>query len=235
MTTPDEENLLVEFAFNDVRRVKPICHDAQTLAYVEKVVRRTIGANSFGGLQCQVEVFDDGEIDAFALPGGRIGIHKGILPLAENEAGLAAVLDEVIAHVTQRHGGQRYAELSPSLLGGLTLTAILSNVQTNPDSVRTTMAIYGLGNEVGVPLPYSAAHLEDADRLCLTWMARAGYDPHEALSLWKRLIDYSKSHKERQPEFLKIHPCDENRLQQMESFLPTVLPIYKHVSDVSAS
>jgi len=233
ITTPAEEVQLGEYAFDEIRRKRRICQDAQVCTYIDRVARRAVGANSFGGMDCEIAVFDDDAMDAFALPGGKIGVHTGILPLAGNESGLAAVLDEVISHVTERQGGQRYAELSPSLLGGLSLTTVLFRAWKDPESIRTAMAIYGLGNEVGIPLPYGPVHLEESDRLSLTWMARAGYDPREDLAFWKRLTDYPKTHNGQIPAFLKLHPCDESRLHKMEDFLPTVLPLYRHVVEVS--
>lgn len=160
---------------------------------------------------------DDKQANAFALPGGKVAVYTGILPLTQTEAGLATVLAHEVAHATARHGGER---ISTGLLAQLGMTALnvgLAMRGEDPDTIKAWTMAYGAGAQVGVLLPFSRKQESEADRIGLIYMAQAGYDPEEALHFWERM---SRVDKESPPEFLATHPSDETRIKQIAEWLP---------------
>ena len=175
------------------------------------------------GYQWEFRVIqDDKQANAFALPGGKVAVYTGILPITRDEAGLAAVLAHEIGHVLARHGGERVSQQ----MGVQTVTQVLAGMaSSNPATVQLVSAALGAGASVGVLLPWGRAQESEADHLGLILMAKAGYDPRAALELWKRMAEAAKG--QRPPEFLSTHPSEATRIQQIEGWLPEALTYYR--------
>ena len=152
-----------------------------------------------------------------------MAVFTGILPLTQDDAGLATVLGHEIAHAVARHGGER---VSQGLLVNTGLAAVqLGLGNRDPQTVKAVTGLLGAGAAVGVVLPFSRTQESEADRLGLIYMAKAGYDPRASLAFWKRMADAQKGNAP--PEFLSDHPTEEKRIQQIEEWLPEAMTHYK--------
>lgn len=169
----------------------------------------------------EVRLIDDpNTVNAFCLPGGKMAVYTGILPVAGGEAGLAVVMGHEIAHATLRHGTQRVSQN----IGIETALAVLgATTKTDAQTIELARVI---GN-LGIGLPFGRRHELEADRVGLKYMAQAGYDPREAVGFWTRMSQLSQGGP---PEFLSTHPSDERRIAQIESLLPEALDIYSRRS-----
>lgn len=206
-------------AYTEMKQETPVVNDADVKAMVERVGRR-IAVASGADYQWEFTVFkDDKTVNAFCLPGGKIGVYTGILPVAKTEAGLAAILGHEVAHATAQHSRER---VSQQLLSNAGLIAAGVGLADNANR-GLIMAGLGLGTQVGIMLPFSRKHENEADSIGLVYMAKAGYDPREAVALWQRM---AQSEKGAPPEFLSTHPLSENRVTAIQAQLDKVLPIY---------
>ncbi len=164
---------------------------------------------------------EDDNINAFALPGGKVGAYTGIFKVAPDDSALAAVIAHEIAHVISNHGGERMSQYLLVSLGGLSLDMALK--KKNIETRQWWMIAYGLGSTVGYVLPYSRLQEKEADRIGLILMAKAGYDPHAAIGLWERMNEESKS---RMPEFLSTHPAPKSRIADIRARMPEAMQYY---------
>ncbi len=171
---------------------------------------------------------DDKTKNAFALPGGKIAVFTGIFPVAENEAGLAAIIGHEVVHALARHGSER---MSQGVLAQVGLVGAAIAIQTqgfSPTTSQAAMSALGVGTQVGVLLPYSRAHESEADHIGLLLAAEAGYDPHEAVYVWERM---QRSSGGQQPqEFLSTHPGHETRIKRLTEKMPEALALYQQAS-----
>lgn len=163
--------------------------------------------------------------NAFALPGGKVAVYEGILPVCEHEAGLAVVVAHEMAHVLARHGGERMSQAY--VLNGVG-NVIQDVAQEHDERQRERLANwYGFASKYGVALPYSRKHESEADRLGVMLMARAGYDPSEAPIFWKRFAALRVDQEDQElVEFLSTHPSDERRLSDLYALLPKATKVY---------
>ncbi len=165
---------------------------------------------------------DDDTINAWCMPGGKIAVYTGILPIAQNDAGLAVVMGHEIAHAVANHGNERLSQGLLVQLGGAALSVAL---QKQPEQTQQLfMQAYGAGSQVGVLLPYSRLHESEADRIGMILMAIAGYDPREAIPFWQRM---NQAGGERPPEFLSTHPAPASRIENLRQYLPEALKYYR--------
>jgi predicted Zn-dependent protease len=165
---------------------------------------------------------DDKTVNAWCMPGGKVAVYTGLLPVAQNEAGLAVVMGHEIAHAVAKHGNERVSQGLLQQMGGVALSVALS---TSPAATSNLFLMaYGVGTNVGVMLPYSRTHESEADRIGLILMAKAGYDPREAIPFWTRM---AKAGGGRTPELLSTHPAPETRIRQIESLMPEAMSYYK--------
>jgi predicted Zn-dependent protease len=162
------------------------------------------------------------EVNAWCMPGGKVVVYTGILPITQNEVGLAVVLGHEISHAVAQHGAERMSQQLLAQLGGAALSVALQN---KPEQTKQLwMSVYGVGSQVGVLLPYSRTHESEADHLGLIFMAMAGYDPHEAVTFWERM---AATGGQKPPEFLSTHPADETRIADIKKELPEAMQYYR--------
>jgi predicted Zn-dependent protease len=170
----------------------------------------------------EFNLIESDEINAWCMPGGKVVVYTGILPITQNEVGLAVVLGHEISHAVAQHGAERMSQGLLAQLGGAALSVALQN---KPAQTRQLwMSVYGVGAQVGVLLPYSRTHESEADHLGLIFMAMAGYDPHEAVTFWERM---AASGGQKPPEFLSTHPADETRIADIKKELPEAMQYYR--------
>jgi predicted Zn-dependent protease len=219
-----EETKLGLSEFTRLKQDVPISKDAQAAEMLNQVGKRISAVAPLPDAQWEFVLFDQPDTpNAFCLPGGKIGVYSGILPITANPAGLAAVIGHEVAHAVARHGAERMSEGLLLQVGGQALGAAL---QTQPEAVRQLAAkAYGIGGTVGIALPHSRNQELDADHLGLLYMARAGYDPLQAVEFWKRFGEFKKGQPE-PPRFLSTHPLDQARIQQLEALMPGAIAEY---------
>jgi predicted Zn-dependent protease len=190
---------------------------------VDAYCQKTGTKNPFEGYQWEFNLVVDPNANAFAMPGGKVVVNTGILPVTKTEAGLGTVLAHEIAHVFAKHGGERMTQSYIAQFGGM---AISEAIKKQPDTIKQLFQTsYGLGSQVAL-LKYSRTQESEADHLGLIFMAMAGYDPHEALSFWQRMAELSKG-QSGSPEFLSTHPSNETRIADIQKLLPEAMEYYK--------
>lgn len=207
-------------AFENLKQETPIERNLQLNQYVNCIATATIQASNSTIKNWEVVVFQDDSANAFALPGGKVGVHTGILPIADNQDRLAAVLGHEVGHVVAEHGNERISQQF-ALETSLNLVQALANVQT--ETGRTIMGLLGVGAQVGFLLPYSRLQESEADLIGLDIMARAGFDPRESVSLWQNM---SRAGGGQSIEFLSTHPSHETRIHDLNKSLPRAMQLY---------
>ena len=227
LISPQQESELGASAFQQVLSKAKVSHDPEQQAVVDRIGWRIARAANLTDAEWKFVVIDDPEtVNAFALPGGKVGVYTGIFPVARTEGGLATVMSHEVAHVMAHHGAER---LSQGLLAQLGAAAIQAGMAgSNPGVVQGVMAAYGLGANVGVLLPYSRLQESEADRIGVLLMAMAGYDPQEAVHLWERM---AQEDGQRPPEFLSTHPDPARRIQDLKALMPNALTHYRALPD----
>ena len=196
-------------------------HYAQT---VRRVGRRIAAVSHTPNLRWQYTVFDDDkQVNAFALPGGKIGVYTGMMPVAKTDAGLATVMAHEVAHATARHGGERMS-LGILLQMG---SAALASAMKKKDKKTTgrVLAAYGVGTALALALPFSRKQEGEADRIGLIYMAKAGYDPREAVAFWERMGAAGRG---APPEFLSTHPGYRTRIKNLRKWMPEAMEYYEN-------
>jgi predicted Zn-dependent protease len=226
LINPSEEMQLGLTEFEKVKKDTPISHDPAVNALVQKVGKRIAAVAPLPNAQWEFVVFDKPDVaNAFCLPGGKVGIYTGILPITRDEAGLATVIGHEVAHAVARHGAERMSEGLLIQLGGIALSTAMQTKSAATQQIA--QQAYGLGSTVGVTLPHSRQQELEADHLGLLYMARAGYDPREALDFWKRFAAYNDKNGGKPIEFLSTHPVDDRRIAQIEALLPKAEAEYR--------
>ena len=214
-----EEVKLGVAAFQEAKQQTPISKDAQATAKVQRAGKRIAAVANLPDAQWEFVLFDSPEANAWCLPGGKVGVYSGILPITKDEAGLATVIAHEVAHATAHHGAERMSQQMVAQLGGNVAGALASGKS------EATQALvgqaYGVASQVGVLLPFSRKQEAEADYIGLLYMARAGYDPAAAVAFWERFADYNRQHGGSQGlVFLRTHPLDEQRIANLKAELP---------------
>jgi len=234
---PESELVSLGFQqYSEVLKKSKLSNDTEKVQLVRRVGERISKATEDflkdSGLTSDIKHYqwefnlieDDKVVNAWCMPGGKIGVYTGLLPITQDENGLAVVIGHEVAHAVAKHGNERVSQALLAQLGGMGLSLALSREPTLTNQIF--MAAYGAGAQVGVLLPYSRLHEREADRIGLVLMARAGYDPRKAISFWQRMNEKGKE-KGRPPEFLSTHPAPEIRIQEIESFIPEAMKYYR--------
>jgi predicted Zn-dependent protease len=208
-------------SYQDVLKKSKMSRDTEAIERLQRVGRRIAEATARTDYQWEFHLVEDKQVNAFCLPGGKVAVYTGILPVTQDEAGLAAVVGHEVAHAIARHGAER---VSQGLLvqSGLVATQVALS-RNDPATVQTVTSLLGAGATVGVILPWSRSQESEADHLGLIYMAKAGYDPTAARDLWVRM---QKAGGSRQPEYLSSHPAPATRIAQIEPWLPEALKYY---------
>ena len=175
------------------------------------------------GYKWEFNLIDSKEVNAWCMPGGKIVVYTGILPITQNEAALAAVVGHEVSHALLQHGNQRVSQGLLQQLGGVALSVAVANKPAETQNLF--LGAYGVSTAVGVLLPFSRKHELEADRYGLIWTAMAGYNPQEAIGLWERMEKASNGQKP--PEFLSTHPTEGRRIDQLKKYMPEALTYYK--------
>jgi predicted Zn-dependent protease len=204
-------------AFADMRQQRPLVQHGTTPARVRCVLDRitdqvaAVYPEARAPAEWQIAVFDDASPNAFALPGGHVGVHSGLLNVASNNAQLAAVLGHEVAHMLADHGNERMTQKL-----GVNAVLLLIGLFADIDSAMVFQAL-GIGAELGITLPFSRAHEREADLMGLELMAAAGFDPAESVALWRNM---ARAGGDQPPEFLSTHPAHDNRIESLQAHLP---------------
>jgi predicted Zn-dependent protease len=194
---------------------------ANISAEVESYLRTNGMEADVANYSWEFNLVKDTSINAFCMPGGKVVFFEGILPITKNEAGIAVVMGHEVAHAVAKHSNERLSQ-QLMLQYGASLTDVLLSNKT--EAARTGInALYGLGAQFGVMLPYSRKHEYEADRLGLIFLAMAGYNPNEAISFWERMAAKGSN----SLEFMSTHPSDANRIAKLKELIPEAMKFYK--------
>jgi len=200
-------------SFTQMKSKMPETGDAKILAYVG-CVARNVTAVMPGGTNWEVRVFEDKNINAFALPGGKIGVFTGLLKAAQTQDQLAAVIGHEVAHVIAGHSSERVSEAMVAEMG---TTAVQAATGVDPQTLGIATSVFFL-------LPHSRTHEAEADLLGMDYMAKAGFDPRASITLWENM---SKASGDKPPEMLSTHPSDQTRIRGLTRRLTIALPLYE--------
>ena len=190
---------------------------------VEQYFQQKGLSHQLDGYAWEFNLVESEEVNAWCMPGGKVVVYTGILPITRDEDGLATVMGHEIAHAVARHGNERMSQALLTEMGGMALAVALD--QHPSQTSQLWMAVYGMGAQVGILLPYSRLHESEADHLGLIFMAMAGYDPNKAVEFWQRMSQMKTG--QAPPEFLSTHPSDETRIKKIKEFLPEAMNYYQ--------
>ncbi|MFT3823176.1 MAG: M48 family metallopeptidase [Chitinophagaceae bacterium] len=181
------------------------------------------------GYKWEYNLVDSKEVNAWCMPGGKIVVYTGLLPISQNEAALAVVMGHEIAHALAKHGNERMSQQAAAALGEQALSVAIANKTPAAQSLFKTA--YGVGSNVGVLLPFSRKQELEADKYGLIFAAMAGYNPQEAIPLWERMQKASEG--QTPPEILSTHPAEATRIEKLKELMPEALTYYKPVNSNS--
>jgi len=190
---------------------------------VERYFSEQKMSENLAGYQWEFNLVKDDAVNAWCMPGGKVVVYTGILPVAAGENGLAVVMGHEISHAIAKHGNERMSQGLVAQMGGMALSAALA--EKSQETHDLFMTAFGVGSQVGILLPYSRVQESEADRLGLIFMAMAGYDPREAVGFWKRMAGGKKGASA--PQFLSTHPADSKRITDIENMLPEAMGYYQ--------
>jgi predicted Zn-dependent protease len=220
--------------YNDFLSANKLSNNAQQTqmvksvgARIQKAVEKYCAENNLSSriksYQWEFNLVEDPNVNAWCMPGGKVVVYTGLMPVAQNESGLAVVMGHEIAHAIARHGSERMSQGLLVEFGGMALNEALAN---KPQQTKDLfMKSYGLGTQVGVLLPYSRVHENEADHMGLIFMAMAGYNPNEAVSFWERMAAANQGPKP--IELLSTHPADSTRINNIKKLIPEAMKYYK--------
>ena len=223
--SPQQELALGAQAYRQVLSESRTVTSGPDFEMVKRCAARLTAVTGEAGrdFQWAVSVVQSDQVNAFCLPGGKIVVYTGILPVAQSETGLAVVMGHELAHATLHHGSERVLQQQTknTLLTGVSFS--LGDMDYSQR--RQLMGLIGAGTDIAFVLPFSRDHESEADSVGLRYMARAGYDPREALAFWKRMA--ARGGKGAPPQFLSTHPAHETRIERLKKELPKAMEIYQ--------
>jgi predicted Zn-dependent protease len=232
---PDSQILSMSYSeYDQFLKESKLSDDAAATAMVKRIGARMKGAveaylaenghkELLSGYAWEFNLVEDPQVNAWCMPGGKVVVYTGILPVTQTETGLAVVMGHEIAHAVAEHGNERMSQGLIAQFGGAALDVALKD---KPEQTRQLWgSAYGMGAQVGVLLPFSRLQENEADELGLIFMAMAGYDPNEAVSFWERMAAAKGG--SAPPEFLSTHPSDATRIARLKERLPNAMKYYK--------
>lgn len=229
--------MMADQQYAEILKKSKLSTDPAKVGLVKKVGSRIAAASENfmrqTGREAQVSNYkwefnlieDDETVNAWCMPGGKVAVYTGILPITQDEAGLAVVVGHEVAHALARHGDERMSQQMLMQLGGMGLTLALAKQPALTQQIFS--AAYGVGANLGFILPYSRIQETEADRIGISLMAMSGYDPNAAIPLWERM---NRAGGARTPEFLSTHPNPESRIENIQKLIPEALRYYKPAS-----
>jgi predicted Zn-dependent protease len=232
LISSNEMNTMALQQYDDFIKQNKLSTNQQEIAMVKRVganIQKAVEkyfadhnlSSQLDGYKWEFNLVESPEVNAWCMPGGKVVVYTGILPITKDETGLAVVLGHEIAHAVAQHGNERMSQQMLQQLGGVALSVALKN---EPETTKSIFgAAYGVGTEVGIMLPFSRTHESEADHLGLIFMAMAGYNPNYAVDFWTRMAAQGGS---KPPEFLSTHPSDETRIADIKKELPEALKYY---------
>ena len=204
----------------NVDMVKRVGRNIQ-LAVEDYMAQNNLSEN-LEGYNWEFNLVENDQVNAWAMPGGKVVVYTGLLPVTQDETGLAVVLGHEIAHAIAEHGNERMSQELLRSVGALGLMIAMKNEPVQTQALW--LGVYGVGTTVAVMLPYSRTHESEADHLGLIFMAMAGYDPQTAPEFWERMAAGKEGEP---PEFLSTHPSDQTRIDDLNSWMPEAMKYYK--------
>ena len=226
LVSPAQEAQMGLAAFAQVKKDEKISNDPAVNARIQRIGKRIAASvgREIPNAQWEFVVFDSPTVNAFALPGGKVGVYMGLIKLASSDDEIAIVMGHEIAHVTSRHGAERTSQ--NYAIAGVGLLAAIGMEVKDVDPAKRNMALaaYGIGSQVGVALPYSRLHETEADSVGLRFAAGAGYNPQAAVSFWKKMAAQGGV---KPPELLSTHPSDATRIANLEKLAPKYMALYQ--------
>jgi len=190
---------------------------------VEKYMSDHAISSRLRGYNWEFNLVEDEQVNAWCMPGGKVVVYTGILPITQSEEGLAVVMGHEIAHAIAEHGNERMSQQLLQQVGAVGLMVAMKDEPAQTQAIW--LSVYGVGTTVAIMLPYSRTHESEADHLGLIFMAMAGYDPHEAPEFWKRMAAAKQGGSP--PEFLSTHPSDQTRINDITAWIPEAMKYYK--------
>ena len=236
LLSPGEEVTLGAQSFQEIRQKEKTSADARYNARVTRVGQRIAQAvgNELPDAKWEFVVFDSKDVNAFALPGGKVGVYTGLLQLAENDAELAIVMGHEIGHVIARHGAERMSEAMVIQGVGALGSAVVEAKTEDPKWKQGFELAYGGAATLGRELPHSRANESEADRMGAVYAARAGYDPRASITFWQKMVAQKQAADKAAAgsastisALFSTHPADEKRIADLQALMPQVLPIYE--------
>jgi predicted Zn-dependent protease len=188
---------------------------------VEQFMKEKALSKRLNSFAWEFNVVDDETVNAWCMPGGKVVVYTGLLPVTQDEGSLAIVMGHEIAHAIAKHGNERMSQGMAVQLGGVALSVALQN--KTKETQNLFLQSYGVGTQLGV-LKYSRTHESEADKLGLVFAAMAGYDPNAAIEFWQRMAAIGG---QKPPQILSTHPSDETRIADLKAFMPEALKYYK--------
>lgn len=205
---------------NQAQQIKRV--GAKVAVAVETYLKNNGFASYIENFKWEFNLVENNTPNAWCMPGGKVVFYTGILPLTQNDAGVAVVMGHEIAHAVARHGNERMSQNMLVEMGGMALSEAL---RQKPEQTQAMWAAaYGIGTPLFVTLPFSRKHELEADEMGLIFMAMAGYDPRESIAFWKRMAAKGGSNV---PEFLSTHPVDTRRIAELEKLMPEAMKYYQ--------
>lgn len=196
-------------------------------ARIENAVETYMAQNNLQknlqGFKWEFNLLESPTVNAFCMPGGKVAFYSGIMPICQDEAGVAVVMGHEVAHAIANHGGERMSQGLVQQMGGVALSIALKDKPQQTQQLA--LAAYGAGSTVFGVLPYSRLQESEADRLGLIFLSMAGYDPNSAPAFWERMSASNKGAST--PEFLSTHPSDESRIKALRKEIPEAMKYYR--------
>ncbi|HEV8511798.1 MAG TPA: M48 family metallopeptidase [Cyclobacteriaceae bacterium] len=234
LVSSSEINTMSATQYQDVIKKGPLSTDVQKTEMIKRVGTRIQKgveqymaskgwSDQLAGFNWEFNLIqDDKTVNAWCMPGGKVAFYTAILPICKDEDGIAVVMGHEVAHAIANHGRER---MSQGLVEQMGLSSLSAAMGQNPSATsQIFMQAVGMGSNLGM-LKFSRTHESEADHIGLIFMAISGYDPNNAPTFWKRMVEMNKG--EKPPEFLSTHPSDETRIKDLEGWMPEALGYYK--------
>jgi len=226
LVSPAQEAQMGLSSFEQIKKEEKISTDKAANARIQRIGKRIAAAvgRDIPNAQWEFVVFDSPTVNAFALPGGKVGVYTGLIKLAASDDEIAIVMGHEVAHVTSRHGAERVSQNYAIAGVGMAAAIGMEVKDVDPAKRNIALAAYGLGSQVGLALPFSRLHETEADEVGLRFAAGAGYDPRAGASFWKKMAAKGGT---KPPELLSTHPSDSTRIANLEKLAPRYMGLYE--------